>query len=86
MRYRLLFGVGAVVTGAILVAGVAPVAAQPKDKVGPAIDASLKRLDCDYIDLLLIHWPSPRVPLPVPGRRLKPLSAKTLARRTTTPC
>jgi 2,5-diketo-D-gluconate reductase B len=34
-----------------------------KDKVGPAIDASLKRLDSDYIDLLLIHWPSEDHPL-----------------------
>jgi len=34
-----------------------------KAKVGPAIDASLKRLDCEYIDLLLIHWPSEDHPL-----------------------
>ena len=33
------------------------------DKVGPATDASLKRLGTDYIDLLLIHWPSESVPL-----------------------
>lgn len=33
------------------------------DKVGPAVDASLKRLGTDYIDLLLIHWPYDEVPL-----------------------
>jgi 2,5-diketo-D-gluconate reductase B len=33
------------------------------DKVGPATDASLERLGTDYIDLLLIHWPSETVPL-----------------------
>jgi diketogulonate reductase-like aldo/keto reductase len=33
------------------------------EKVGPAIDGSLARLDSDYIDLLLIHWPSESVPV-----------------------
>jgi 2,5-diketo-D-gluconate reductase B len=33
------------------------------DKVGPAVDASLRRLGTDYVDLLLIHWPSETVPL-----------------------
>jgi diketogulonate reductase-like aldo/keto reductase len=28
-----------------------------------AADASLKRLDADYVDLLLLHWPNPDVPL-----------------------
>jgi 2,5-diketo-D-gluconate reductase B len=31
--------------------------------VGPATDASLRRLGTDYVDLLLIHWPNPDVPL-----------------------
>ncbi|MFP4513990.1 MAG: aldo/keto reductase, partial [Acidimicrobiales bacterium] len=33
------------------------------DKVGPAVDASLRRLDTDHVDLLLIHWPTDEVPL-----------------------
>ena len=33
------------------------------DKVGPAVDASLRRLGTDYVDLLLIHWPTDQVPL-----------------------
>lgn len=28
-----------------------------------AVAASLRRLDTDYVDLLLIHWPNPDVPL-----------------------
>jgi alcohol dehydrogenase (NADP+) len=28
------------------------------DDVEPALDASLKDLDTDYVDLYLIHWPS----------------------------
>jgi 2,5-diketo-D-gluconate reductase B len=33
------------------------------DKVGPAVDGSLRRLGTDYVDLLLIHWPTDEVPL-----------------------
>ncbi len=33
------------------------------DKVGPGVDESLRRLGTDYIDLLLIHWPTEDVPL-----------------------
>ncbi len=33
-----------------------------KDKVGPAIDRFLKELKTDFIDLVLIHWPSRSVP------------------------
>lgn len=32
-------------------------------KLERAAEASLKRLRVDYLDLLLIHWPNPRVPL-----------------------
>ncbi|WP_206443136.1 aldo/keto reductase [Candidatus Protofrankia californiensis] len=28
-----------------------------------AVEESLDRLDADYLDLLLLHWPNPRVPL-----------------------
>src|SRR5690606_34159179 len=31
--------------------------------VGPAVDESLDRLGVDFVDLLLIHWPNPDVPL-----------------------
>jgi diketogulonate reductase-like aldo/keto reductase len=31
--------------------------------VGPAVDRFLSELDTAYLDLLLIHWPVPRVPL-----------------------
>ncbi len=34
-----------------------------RDKVGPAVDDSLRRLRTDYVDLLLIHWPSEDIPL-----------------------
>lgn len=38
------------------------------DDIGPgdlerSAEASLKRLGLDHVDLLLIHWPNPRVPL-----------------------
>jgi 2,5-diketo-D-gluconate reductase B len=33
------------------------------DKVGPAVDDSLRKLGTDYVDLLLIHWPNEDIPL-----------------------
>jgi 2,5-diketo-D-gluconate reductase B len=33
------------------------------DRVGPAVDESLRKLGTDYVDLLLIHWPTDEVPL-----------------------
>jgi 2,5-diketo-D-gluconate reductase B len=33
------------------------------DRVAPAVDESLRRLGTEYIDLLLIHWPTDEVPL-----------------------
>ena len=33
------------------------------DRVGPAVDDSLRQLSTDYVDLLLIHMPSQDVPL-----------------------
>lgn len=37
--------------------------ALPRDRVEPAVKASLRRLRTDWVDLLLIHWPHPHVPL-----------------------
>jgi diketogulonate reductase-like aldo/keto reductase len=34
-----------------------------RDDVRPAVEASLARLGVEYVDLLLIHWPHPRVPV-----------------------
>lgn len=34
-----------------------------KDQVVSAVDQSLERLQTDYVDLLLIHWPSQETPL-----------------------
>lgn len=34
-----------------------------KDKVGPSIDRFLQQLETEYIDLLLIHWPSRSAPV-----------------------
>lgn len=31
--------------------------------VGPTLDGSLRKLRTDYVDLLLIHWPNPSVPI-----------------------
>jgi 2,5-diketo-D-gluconate reductase B len=33
------------------------------DRVRASLDASLRRLRTDYVDLFLIHWPNPRIPL-----------------------
>jgi 2,5-diketo-D-gluconate reductase B len=35
----------------------------PRDKVAPAIDKLISELDCDYLDLLLIHWPDHDIPI-----------------------
>ncbi len=34
-----------------------------RGKLGPSVEASLDRLKTDYVDLLLLHWPVPEVPL-----------------------
>lgn len=33
------------------------------DRLGPSVDESLRKFRTDYIDLLLLHWPSSAVPL-----------------------
>jgi 2,5-diketo-D-gluconate reductase B len=39
------------------------VANYPERVFGPSVDDSLRKLRTDYIDLLLLHWPSTAVPL-----------------------
>lgn len=34
-----------------------------RDRVARSVDESLRRLETDYVDLLLIHWPNEEVPL-----------------------
>lgn len=46
------------------------------DRVGPEIDTSLQKLGIDYVDLLLIHWPSDTVPL---GETLEAMMATQAA-------
>jgi 2,5-diketo-D-gluconate reductase B len=33
------------------------------DRVRASLERSLRALDTDYVDLFLIHWPNPRIPL-----------------------
>ena len=33
------------------------------DRVRASLERSLRELDTDYVDLFLIHWPNPRIPL-----------------------
>jgi 2,5-diketo-D-gluconate reductase B len=33
------------------------------ERVRASLEASLRALDTDYVDLFLIHWPNPRIPL-----------------------
>jgi 2,5-diketo-D-gluconate reductase B len=39
------------------------VANYPKSRFAPSVEASLRNLRSDYIDLLLLHWPHESVPL-----------------------
>lgn len=43
-----------------------------RDKVAPSVEDSLTKLQTDYVDLLLIHWPSERVD---PAETLEQMSA-----------
>jgi aryl-alcohol dehydrogenase-like predicted oxidoreductase len=51
----------------IIVSKFLPVTIRPST-VNRALDKSLKRLKTDYLDIYLIHWPNPILPL---GRTLK---------------
>ncbi len=50
------------------------------DEVSRAAERSLRRLGTGYIDLYLIHWPSPEVPLAETMRALEELVARSLVR------
>ena len=45
-----------------------------------AVRESLQRLGCEYVDLLLLHWPSPEVPLEETLGALEQVRAQGLAR------
>lgn len=51
------------------------------DDVHRAIDGSLRRLGVDYVDLYLIHWPNPAIPLPETFRALNELTADGRVKR-----
>ncbi|MFC7133031.1 MULTISPECIES: aldo/keto reductase [Salinibaculum] len=51
-----------------------------RDDVRAAAEASLDRLGVDYVDLLLIHWPHPRVPVAETLRAMEELRAEGLTR------
>jgi diketogulonate reductase-like aldo/keto reductase len=52
-----------------------------RDRVRRAFEGSLRRLGTDYLDLYLIHWPNPEVPLGETFEALNDLAASGAARR-----
>ncbi|MBS7698217.1 MULTISPECIES: aldo/keto reductase [unclassified Chelatococcus] len=57
----------------------------PPEQIGSgalerATEASLKRLKLDYVDLVLIHWPNPSIPLKESMRALNAAKREGLAR------
>lgn len=50
------------------------------DAIRRSFDASLKKLRLDYVDLYLVHWPSPRMDLPAIFETLGRLKEQKLVR------
>ena len=45
-----------------------------------SVEASLNRLGLDYVDLVLLHWPNPQIPLPETMAALADVKRRGLAR------
>jgi 2,5-diketo-D-gluconate reductase B len=50
------------------------------DDFARSVDESLKNLGVDYVDLLLVHWPNPEIPLSEPMPALAKAKRRGLAR------
>ena len=50
------------------------------DDFARSVDESLKNLGVDYVDLLLVHWPNPEIPLSQPMPALAKAKRRGLAR------
>src|SRR6185312_6689396 len=50
------------------------------DDFARSVDASLKALKLDYVDLLMVHWPNPEIPLSEPMPALAKAKRQGLAR------
>jgi 2,5-diketo-D-gluconate reductase B len=50
------------------------------DDFARSVDESLKKLRVDYVDLLMIHWPNPEIPLREPVAALAKAKRQGLAR------
>jgi 2,5-diketo-D-gluconate reductase B len=50
------------------------------DDFARSVDESLKNLGVDYVDLLLVHWPNPEIPLSEPMPALAKAKRQGLAR------
>ncbi len=52
----------------------------PRGRAAESVRQSLKRLDTDYLDLMLLHWPSDEVPLEEPLSELAELQRQGAVR------